>query len=114
LQGPADYDAADRGGDRSHSAADTEQSKPGDDHDFASEPVGQQAERNLQKPLSEAVDTERLADQVGIGAGKGAGVGRKDRVDHEQAEQPDGKDRGKRGGGAEFLSLHSYGSGDGK
>jgi hypothetical protein len=24
----------------------------------------------------------------------------------EQAEQPDGKDRGKRGGGAEFLSLH--------
>ena len=36
---------------------------------------------------------------------KSVGIGGKHRIDHEQAEQPDGKDRRERGGGAKFLSI---------
>ena len=80
--------------------------KPDDDHDLAADFVGQQTERNLQEPLCEPINAERLADQVRTGARQVPGIGRKHRVDHEQAEQPDGEDRGERKGGAEFLSFH--------
>ena len=50
---------------------------------------------------------QRFADQVGVGAGECAGIGGKDRVDHEQAEEPDGKHGRKRRRGAKFLRFHS-------
>ena len=110
LERTADNDAADRGGDRRHRAAGGEQEEADNDHDFASHPVRQQAEGNLQKPLRQPINAERLADQVGRGAVEAAGIGGKDRIDHEQAEQPDGEDCRKRSGGTQFLSLHRLAS----
>ena len=47
--------------------------------------------------------------QVGVGAGECAGIGGKDRVDHEQAEQPDGKHGRKRRRGAKTeVSLLTW------
>ena len=73
---------------------------------LASEPVGQQAEGNLQQPLAQSVNAERLADQIGRRARKLLGIGGEHRIDHEQAEQPDREHGRERAGGAEFQSIH--------
>ena len=83
-----------------------EQDEADDDHRLAPEPVGQQTEGDLQQPLAQPVNAERLADQIGGRARKVLGIGGKHRIDHEQAEQPDREDRRERAGGAEFLSSH--------
>ena len=83
-----------------------EQDRPENDHDLAADLVGEEAERNLQKPLGEPVNAKRLPDQVRIGAREVAGIGRKHRIDHEQAEKPDREDGRERSGGAEFLFFH--------
>src|SRR5262249_22824431 len=106
LQRPADNDAADRGGDGGDRTASSEQCKPENYHDLAPDPVGQQAKWNLQQTLAETVDAERFADQVRIGVGERAGIGREYRIDHEQAEEPDRKHGRERRSGPEFLRFH--------
>src|SRR5262249_4214914 len=106
LQRPADNDTADGAGNCGHGAAGPEQCQADDDHDLAPDPVGEKAEWNLQQTLGQSVDTERFADQVGIGAGQRAGISGKHRLDQEQAKKPDRKPSGERRSGAEFLRFH--------
>ena len=80
--------------------------RPMNDHHLAADFVGEETEWNLQEPLREPINAERFADQVRIGAGEVARIGREHRIDHEQAEQPHGEDGRERKGGAEFLSFH--------
>ena len=91
---------------RRDGATEPEQDESEDDHDLAADPVGQEAEWNLQKPLRQSVDAQRFPDQVRGRAAERAGIGRKHRVDHEQAKQPDGEDGREGAGGAEFLFFH--------
>src|SRR3974377_478574 len=86
LQHAANNDASDRGGNRRDRAADAEQYQAQDDHRLAAKPVGQEAEGDLQQALRQAVDTERLADEIGGGARQLLGIGGEHRVDHEKAE----------------------------
>jgi len=107
LQRPANNDSVDRGRNGGHGAANREHDQSQNDHGFSADLVGQETEWDLQQSLAQAIDTERKPGFSRCRTREMAGIVGKNRIDHEQAQQPHGEDGRQREGGAKFLLIHT-------
>ncbi|MCY1527115.1 hypothetical protein D9M68_621710 [compost metagenome] len=78
------------------------------DHRQAADTVGDDAERNLQHGLGQAIGTDGQADQGRGGAGQVLAIGGQDRQYHEHAEHAEGEHQGQAAGSARFAAAHTF------
>ena len=113
LQRPPDDDPGNRLGLGGDDTAEAKDQQATDDHGLAPYPIRQQAERQLEQTLGEAVDTDRQPDQQRRGACIVARMQAENRQNHEQAEHAQAEHERERNGGPFFGCKHLAGARDG-